>query len=71
MPTCPICDAALSPPKDDRGPLESNIECIGCGRPLTWFCADLVDGRWIIDEAAEGRIRMSQGPDDVESPAPG
>jgi hypothetical protein len=68
-PTCPTCDAALPTPKDDPDALEDNVSCPGCGRPLTWFCADRVDGRWIIDEAAEGRIRMSQGPDGVESPA--
>lgn len=70
-PTCPICDTALAAPKDDPETLELNLECPRCRRPLTWFCDDRVDGRWIIDEAAEGRLRMAQGLGDVESPAPG
>jgi hypothetical protein len=28
-----------------------------------------VGGKWILDEAAEGRRRMAEGPGDVESPA--
>jgi hypothetical protein len=36
---------------------------------LTWFVDDQDDGRWIVDEGAEGRRRMTEGPGDVESPA--
>jgi endogenous inhibitor of DNA gyrase (YacG/DUF329 family) len=68
-PTCPICDAAVAPANDGPDSLKDNVECPGCGRPLTWFWEDRVGGRWILDEGAEGRRRLAEGPD-VESPAP-
>jgi hypothetical protein len=66
---CPHCDASIAAPRDRAGSLEDSIECPGCGRSLTWFFDDRVGGRWILDEAAEGRRRMAEGPGGVESPA--
>jgi hypothetical protein len=68
-PTCPICDAAVVAPKDDPDSLEHDVECPGCGRPLTWFCDDRIGGKWILDEGAEGRRRLAEGPGGVDSPA--
>jgi hypothetical protein len=68
-PTCPICDAGIAPPSDDPDSLEKNVECPGCGRPLTWFFDDRGGGKWIVDEGAEARRRMNEGPGDVDSPA--
>jgi hypothetical protein len=67
-PTCPLCDAEIPAPNDHPASLEDNVECPGCGRPLTWFFDDRTAGKWIVDEIAEGRRRMTEGPGDVESP---
>jgi hypothetical protein len=69
-PICPICDAEIGPPPDHPDSLEDNLECPGCGRPLTWFVDERSGDRWILDEGAEGRRRMDEGPGDVDSPAP-
>jgi hypothetical protein len=62
--TCPICDATIGAPTDRRESLESTVDCRGCGRPLTWFADGRIEGKWILDEAAEGRRRMAEGPAD-------
>jgi hypothetical protein len=63
-PTCPVCDAEVAAPTDSSESLESAVDCPGCGRPLTWFADDRIEGKWIIDEVAEGRRRMAEGPAD-------
>jgi hypothetical protein len=64
-----MCDAEIEAPKDHPESLEGSVECPGCRRPLTWFFDDRTGGKWIVDEVAEGRRRMTEGPGDVESPA--
>jgi hypothetical protein len=64
-----MCDAEVGAPKDDQESLENSAECPACGRPLTWFFDDRTGGKWIVDEEAEGRRRMAEGPGDVDSPA--
>lgn len=64
-----MCGAEVEAPQDAPDSLEGNAECSGCGRPLTWFFDDRAGGKWIVDEGAEGRRRMAEGPGDVDSPA--
>jgi endogenous inhibitor of DNA gyrase (YacG/DUF329 family) len=66
---CPTCGAVVEAPKDEPESLEGSVECPACGRPLTWYFDDRTGGRWIIDEGAEGRRRLAEGPGDVDSPA--
>jgi hypothetical protein len=66
--TCPLCDAEVAAPRGDPDSLEGNVECPGCGRPLTWYSDDREGGKWIVDEGEEGRRRMAEGPGDVDSP---
>jgi hypothetical protein len=68
---CPICGAAIGAPADHPDSLEDNVECPACGRPLTWFVDDRAGEKWIVDEEAEGRRRMAEGPGGVDSPASG
>jgi endogenous inhibitor of DNA gyrase (YacG/DUF329 family) len=60
-PTCPRCGAEVAAPIDPSESLERTVDCQKCGRPLTWFTDDRIEGKWIIDEAAEGRRRMAEG----------
>jgi hypothetical protein len=64
-----MCGAEIGAPKDHSESLENSAECPGCERPLTWFFDDRTGGKWIVDEGAEGRRRMAEGPGDVDSPA--
>jgi endogenous inhibitor of DNA gyrase (YacG/DUF329 family) len=63
-PACPLCGAPIEVPTGTAESLEENVDCPGCGRPLTWFVDDQATGRWIVDEAVEGRRRMTEGPGD-------
>ena len=66
-PACPSCDLSITAPNgEDGGPrqsMEFDLECPGCGRPLTWFAEGGSEGRWIRDEEAEAQARMTRGPD--------
>jgi hypothetical protein len=68
-PTCPICGAEVAAPTDPSESLEYTVDCLKCGRPLTWFTDDRIEGKWIIDEAAEGRRRMAEGSAEGQLPA--
>ncbi|HEX4730267.1 MAG TPA: hypothetical protein VH299_03305 [Solirubrobacterales bacterium] len=67
-PICPFCKAEVAPPDGHPESLEGNVDCPGCGRPLTWFFDEKTGGKWTHDEEAEGRRRMEEGPGDVDSP---
>ncbi|HEX3362099.1 MAG TPA: hypothetical protein VHS74_13985 [Solirubrobacterales bacterium] len=58
----------VAAPADPSESLESTVDCQECGRPLTWFTDDRIEGKWILDEAAEGRRRMAEGSADGSLP---
>ena len=65
---CPRCQIPIEAPGDRVESLAVHAGCPGCGRPLAWFARE-DGGHWILDEEAEGRRRMAEGPGAIDPSA--